>query len=121
MPTTPLRAPRPASRRVRSRETIPFMPLDCIDPAGLRYRNISAFLECVPGPQRALLPYPPLCYHLPHPPANTQRRRCRNDAHRTTWLPQRRSCRYPAFVAVAAADDRGGVVETCGADGTREL
>ena len=47
-------------------------------------------------PLRALLPHLPLRPRLPRLRPLGQLRRCHNDAHRTTSLPQRRSYRHPS-------------------------
>ena len=66
---------------------------------GLRVPVSVAGAECVSlefalGLLRALLTRLHLCHHRAHLRWPAQRRRCRNDAHPTTWVPQRR--RYPA-------------------------
>src|SRR5579859_9981 len=57
----------------------------------------------------------PACFsghNLIGPPLSAQLRRCHNDVHLTTWLPQRRSCRHPSSALA------GGAPSDCGAGGT---
>src|SRR5579859_5846963 len=111
MPTTPPAAPRPASRRVRSRETTAFMPLDCIDPRGPAVQEHQCVLECVQALSGHFCPT-----RLSVTTCRTLRRTI-NYVVATTTHTGLHGCHNdvvagtPAVLAAAAADDRGEAVE----------